>query len=81
MKMPKNLSGVQLIKALENFGYKSTHQNGSHVHPTNQLPKEHHRTIPIHDSFRIGTLPAVLADVATRRGIMRNELLVMLFRK
>jgi predicted RNA binding protein YcfA (HicA-like mRNA interferase family) len=81
MKLPRNLSGSQLIKALEQSGYQATRQTGSHVRLTSLLPKEHHLTIPLHDPLRIGTLAAILADVAMHRGITRDELLACLFRK
>lgn len=81
MKLPRNLSGSQLIKALEQSGYKATRQTDSHVRLTSLLPKEHHLTIPLHDPLRIGTLAAILADVAMHRGITRDELLARLFRK
>ena len=81
MKLPRNLSGAQLIKALEQLGYQATRQTGSHVHLTSSLPKEHHLTIPLHDPLRIGTLAAILSDVATHQGITRDVLLVRLFHK
>ena len=81
MKLPRNLSGAQLIKALEQLGYQATRQTGSHIRLTRSFPKEHHLTIPLHDPLRIGTLAAILADVATHHGITRDALLAQLFRK
>jgi predicted RNA binding protein YcfA (HicA-like mRNA interferase family) len=81
MKLPRDLSGAQLIKALEKLGYQATRQTGSHVRLTSQLSKEHHLTVPLHDPLRIGTLAAILADVATRRGMTREALIVRLFGK
>jgi predicted RNA binding protein YcfA (HicA-like mRNA interferase family) len=81
MKLQRDLSGTQLIKALKQLGYQATHQTGSHVRLTNQLPKQHHLTIPLHDSLRIGTLAAILADVAIHQEITRDELLARLFHK
>jgi len=46
--------------------------------PANQ-PRQHHLTIPNHDSLRIGTLAAILADVATHHGLSRDELIARLF--
>jgi predicted RNA binding protein YcfA (HicA-like mRNA interferase family) len=79
MKLPRNLSGAQLIKALEKLGYQATRQSGSHVRITSPHPKEHHLTVPLHDPLRIGTLAAILADVATHHGISRDALLTKLF--
>jgi len=79
MKLPRNLSGAQLIKALEKLGYQATRQTGSHVRITSPQPKEHHLTVPLHDPLRVGTLAAILADVAAHHGITRDALLAKLF--
>lgn len=63
MKLPRNLSGEQLIKALSHFGYRATRQTGSHVRLSIELPKEHHLTVPLHDPLRVGTLAAILARI------------------
>ena len=81
MKLPRNLSGAQLIKALEKLGYKPNRQTGSHVRLTSLLSKEHHLTIPLHDPLRIGTLAAILADVAAQHGMTRDALITKLFGK
>lgn len=81
MKLPRNLSGVQLIKALEKFGYQATRQTGSHIRLSSNVSKEHHLTVPLHDPLRIGTLAAILADVATHHGITRDVLITRLFGK
>ncbi len=81
MKLPRNLTGAQLIKALEKLGYQPTRQTGSHVRLTSQPPKEHHLTVPLHDPLRIGTLAAILAEVASHHGITREELINKLFGK
>ena len=52
---------------------------GSHVRLTCDVPHQHHITIPLHDSLRIGTLSAILGDVAEAQKIERNELLERLF--
>ena len=81
MKLPRNLTGAQLIKALETLGYQATRQTGSHVRLTCPLPKEHHLTVPLHDPLRIGTLAAILADVATHQGMTRDAVSNKLFGK
>jgi hypothetical protein len=42
-------------------------------------PSEHHITIPNHDPLRVGTLAAILRDVAGFHGMSRDELLDRLF--
>lgn len=41
---------------------------------TTQEGGEHHVTIPRHDPLRIGTLAAILVDVAQHFGLSRDEL-------
>lgn len=79
MRLPRNLSGSELAKLLESLGYQIKRQTGSHMRLTTQEQGEHHITIPKHDSLRIGTLSAILADVADHFRITREELGARLF--
>ncbi|MBD0263605.1 MAG: type II toxin-antitoxin system HicA family toxin [Tolypothrix sp. T3-bin4] len=79
MKLPRDLSGEDLIKALAKLGYEKTRQTGSHVRLTTQEHGEHHLTIPAHDPIKIGTLNAILRDVANHFDLEREELLNHLF--
>ena len=79
MKLPRDLSGRELAKALNRLGYVVSHQTGSHRRLTTQLSGEHHITIPDHDSLRIGTLSGILREVETHVGLSREELLARLF--
>ena len=81
MKLPRDVSGAQLVKALALLGYRSTRQSGSHIRLTCEQPKQHQITIPNHDSLRIGTLAAILADVARHHGFSRDALVQKLFGK
>ena len=78
-KLPRDLSGAELIQVLKKFGYSATRQSGSHIRLTCLKPKEHHITIPLHDPLRIGTLASILADVAQAHSLSREMLLGMLF--
>ncbi len=79
MRLPRNLSGAQLVKQLERLGYNVTRQSGSHMRLTTSIPTEHHVTVPRHDPLRIGTLAAVLDAVAAHHGLSRDALLDRLF--
>ena len=57
MKLPRDVSGVELGRALGVLGYTVTRQNGSHMRLTTTVRGEHHITIPRHDPLRLGTLP------------------------
>lgn len=78
MKLPRDLSGPDLIRQLAKLGYSVTRQAGSHVRLTTQERGEHHLTVPEHDPLRIGTLASILAAVAAHHGISRDELLTRL---
>ena len=79
MRLPRDISGARLAKALKPFGYNVTRQTGSHLRLTTQQRGEHHVTIPNHDPLRIGTLAGILADVAEHFEITRDELIERLF--
>lgn len=79
MKVPRDLSGVALAKALANLGYRVTRQSGSHIRLTTQSPSEHHVTVPAHDPLKVGTLSGILGDVAAHLQITRDELMRRLF--
>ncbi len=79
MRIPRSLSGKQLARALEQIGYRVTRQTGSHMRLTCNEPNQHHITIPNHDSIRIGTLSAIISDVANNLGIPKDELIRKLF--
>lgn len=79
MRLPRDLSGSDLAQALHKLGYSITRQTGSHLRLTTHEHGEHHLTIPQHTPLRIGTLSAILADVATHLEISRDTLLERLF--
>lgn len=61
------------------FGYEITRQKGSHIRLTTQEPSEHHITIPNHVPLKVGTLSAILSDIAEHFGIEKEELMEILF--
>jgi predicted RNA binding protein YcfA (HicA-like mRNA interferase family) len=79
MRLPRDLSGADLVKRLERLGYHVTRQSGSHMRLTSTAHGEHHITVPRHDPLRIGTLAAVLDAVAVHHGLSRDALLDRLF--
>ena len=79
MKLPRDLSGDDLAKALRKLGYQVTRQTGSHLRLTTQQNGEHHVTVPRHNPLRVGTLGGILGDVANHFQITRDELLHRLF--
>ena len=79
MKLPRDLTGDELISALVRFGYIATRQTGSHVRLTSRRSDEHHVTVPRHSPLRVGTLNGILSDVAAHAGMTRAELIDVLF--
>ena len=74
MRLPRDLTGAQLVRALGKLNYKATRQTGSHVRLTCESPAQHHVTVPLHDPLRIGTLASILSAVAEAHGLTRDEL-------
>ena len=79
MKIPRDVSGSELVRKLKSFGYQPTRQTGSHIRVTTQDHGQHHITVPNHDPVRLGTLNGILADVAEHFQIGREEVLRKLF--
>jgi predicted RNA binding protein YcfA (HicA-like mRNA interferase family) len=79
MKLPRDVSGARLVKALAALGYRTTRQTVSHIRLTCEAPMQHHITIPNHDQLRVGTLAAILGDVAAHHGMERDTLVELLF--
>jgi predicted RNA binding protein YcfA (HicA-like mRNA interferase family) len=79
MKIPRDLSGQDLIKLLKPYGYSVSRQAGSHIRLTTLVNGEHHITIPNHDPLRIGTLSAIIADIASHFKKTKDELMREIF--
>jgi len=81
MRLPRDVGGEELALLLGQYGYEVTRQTGSHLRLTTTRKGEHHITIPRHGSLRVGTLSAILNDIAAHLGIARDELQKSLFEK
>jgi predicted RNA binding protein YcfA (HicA-like mRNA interferase family) len=79
MRLPREISGEELAKRLEKYGYRITRQTGSHMRLTTTLRGEHHITVPAHKGLRIGTLSGVLSDAAAHLGMNKSDLAKELF--
>lgn len=79
MRIPRDLTGKELIKALGKLGYEVTRQSGSHIRLTTSRNGTHHITIPDHRPIKVGTLSGILGDVATHHQMTREELLSLIF--
>ncbi len=79
MKLPRNLSGKDLIKKLKKLGYEPTRQVGSHIRLTTNEKGTHHITIPEHRPIKIGTLSSIIKDIADHFEMSKDELINLLF--
>jgi len=79
MRLPRDLSAAERVKALQKFGYSPTRQTGSHLRLTTSEPMPHHITIPAHDALRVGTLASIIGAVAHSQKLSRDEVLHRLF--
>ena len=79
MKLPREISGDELAKRLDKYGYRITRQTGSHMRLTTTLQGEHHITIPSHKYLKIGTLSSILGDVAVHLKMDKRDLAEELF--
>ena len=76
MKLPRDLSGAELIKLLcKHFGYGRVNQEGSHVVLVTDEPRSHRIAIPDHSPLRVGTLSAIIRAVAAAKGVNKDEIL------
>jgi predicted RNA binding protein YcfA (HicA-like mRNA interferase family) len=79
LRLPRDVSGDDLAKALADLSYRVTRQTGSHLRLTTLAHGEHHVTVPRHGSLRVGTFAGVLSDVAQHFGLTREALVERLF--
>ena len=78
MKLPRDVSGDRLIRALEYLGYKVVRQKGSHVRLRHEGPPAHAITVPLHNPVKIGTLHGILTEVGLMRSINIESLIELL---
>ena len=78
MRLPRDVSGPELVQALRKLGYESTRQRGSHVRVTTQQGGEHHEAIPNHHPIKAGTLSGILKSIAAHHQMTVEELLAAL---
>ena len=70
MKLPRDVSGSELASLLRRHGYEITRQTGSHLRLTSVAKGRH---------LRVGTLNAILGDVASYLEMDRGKLAEELF--
>jgi len=56
------LSGKELIKKLEKYGYQVARQKGSHIRLVHKNPKIKKITVPLHKEIKVGLLYQIIKD-------------------
>lgn len=76
MRIPRDIDGTKLVKALRVLGYERVRQDGSHIRLTTTVNGTHHVTVPAHKPLKTGTLlGGVLKPVAAHHRLTVEELL------
>jgi len=71
VRIPRQVSGQDVARALRVLGYERVRQEGSHIRLTTQVNGTHHVTIPNHQPLKIGTLlGGVPLQVAVERALV-----------
>ncbi|MBS0457709.1 MAG: type II toxin-antitoxin system HicA family toxin [Proteobacteria bacterium] len=79
MKLPRDVDAKSLIKALGTLGYRPTRQTGSHIRLSRLASPAHSLTIPNHAPIKLGTLNAILVEVAAYQRMDKSTLITTLF--
>jgi predicted RNA binding protein YcfA (HicA-like mRNA interferase family) len=79
MKIPRDVNANLLVKLTKIYSYSVTRQSGSHIRLTTLLNGEHHVTIPNHNPIKIGTLSAILSEIAQHVNKPKEEIIKELF--
>lgn len=79
MKLPRGLYGRELARVLcAQWDYREVNQVGSHIILQTEIPQHHRLSVPDHKPLRIGTLNAILREVAAAKGVTREDILATL---
>jgi len=76
LKIPRNINGSDLVRALRVLGYECVRQDGSHIRLTTSVNGTHHVTVPSHRPLKTGTLlGGVLKPVAAHHQLTVEALI------
>ncbi len=81
MKLPRGLSGSEVARLLaRHYGYRATRTKGSHMTVTLEMGGDSHSvTVPRHRNMRVGTLDAIVGEVAGFLGLPKRTVRETLF--
>jgi predicted RNA binding protein YcfA (HicA-like mRNA interferase family) len=78
MRLPRDVSGPELVIAWRVLGYQQTRQSGSHIRVTTQRDGENHEVIPAHHPIKTGTFASICRRIAAHHRMSVDELLSIL---
>lgn len=78
MKLPRDVSGTQLLKSLGVLGYEVTRQRGSHVRIETQVNGKHKEVIPQHNPIKVKTLASIIKSISIHHQMSQSELIALL---
>jgi predicted RNA binding protein YcfA (HicA-like mRNA interferase family) len=74
--LPRDLHGRDLAQVLcARWAYTKVHQVGSHIVLQTETPRHHRVSIPAYKPLRLGTLNAILREIAAAKGVAREDIL------
>jgi len=73
-KLPRDVSGEQVVKALRRIGYSHDHTVGSHAVLLFPGPPQKRLVVPLHRVVKVGTLGKIIKDA----GLTVEEFLELL---
>jgi len=80
-RIPRDLSGRELVKLLKKYGYQLERETGSHIRLGSKYKGADHKiTIPDHKSIKLGTLNSIMKDICFYLGIDKEILIKELFK-
>jgi predicted RNA binding protein YcfA (HicA-like mRNA interferase family) len=76
MKLQRSVSGQRLVDhRCRKWDYTRIRQAGSHVMLRTETPSRDGISVPLHSPLRPGMLAAIVRDVATHKGVTREDIL------
>lgn len=77
-KIPREITGPELVRALRVLGYSQVRQDGSHIRLSTLQGGQNHVTVPNHRPIKVGTLRAILSGIANHHQVTVEVLLEQL---
>jgi predicted RNA binding protein YcfA (HicA-like mRNA interferase family) len=79
MKVPRDISGQELVSSLKKNGFFVSRQTGSHIRLSSHSTPQYHITIPNHDPIKIGTMNNILTELSIYFKISKKDVAKKLF--